>query len=221
MDIEIQQDLTPEDLERIRRSGIVGIDTETTGLQPRRDFLALVQLCDGEGNINVIRRRDWMNAHNFRAMLSDDAIEKVCHYAPFEGLFFLSHLQVSVKNFYCTRITSKLVRTYGANHDYDDMVFELLGIQIEEESVGLSDWYTTPELTQKQLAYAVKDAVYLIPMRNKLNEMLVEKGTLPSGSINFVELHRQCMAFIPTLVQLQLNGWDLGQDLTTSVFYYY
>jgi Ribonuclease D len=147
----IQQDLTNEDLERLRAAGLVAIDTETTGLQPRRDFLALVQICDPNGVVNVLRRRDWMNAHNLLAFLGDDSIEKVCHYAPFEAVFFLSHLRVAVQNFYCTRITSKLVRTYTNNHDYDYMVYELLGIKIEEESVGLSDWYTTKELTSAQL----------------------------------------------------------------------
>jgi ribonuclease D len=218
MPYDLQLDLTEEQLGRMRQGGAVGVDTETTGLNPLRDLLALVQVCDSDGNVAILRRRDWQNAEKLRELLTDRNVQKVFHYAPFDCGFFSRYMNLEVANVFCTMIASRFARTYTPEHGYDELVLELFGEKVVDPQ-GTTDWYTG-DISREQLEYAAKDVVWLIPLRDKLLQMMESKGILPSG-ISYLELNARAMEFIPTLVQLRLNGWDIGQNLTGSVFYYH
>lgn len=217
-DYRFQDDLTDDDLARLRRSGISGVDTETTGLQPRRDILSLVQIADGDGVVNLIRRQEWIGANNLRAFLADASILKVFHVAWFDIGFFLTHLGVETTNAYCTYVASKIARTYTDNHHYDRMIKEFFGEDVVEPQYS-TDWYTG-EYTEVQKQYAVKDVVYLIRVRAELERMMATKGTLPSG-VTYTEMNARLQAFLGTLAHAEVNGWSLGDQSRTAIFSFF
>lgn len=204
-----QPDLTAADLARLRAAGSVAIDNEMTGLNLNRDLLCLVQLCDPGGTVTFVRTREWAEATNLRALLLDESVLKVFHYALIDCSFLFKSVGVMPVNTYCTKIASKLVRTYTQSHGLASLITELFGVQLDKRQ-GTTDWWSGT-LTAEQLAYAANDAAYLLPIRQRLEEKLAERGTLPSG-ITYSELNAHCQALMPTLVQLNLGGWSLGES---------
>jgi ribonuclease D len=211
-----QPDLTADDLERLRRGGSVAVDNEMTGLNLNRDLLALVQLCDPNGHVTFVRTRDWHAATNLRALMLDAGVLKVFHYALMDCSFIVKHLGVMPVNMYCTKIASKLVRTYTSSHGLGSLVNELCGVQLNKTQ-QTTDWYSA-ELTRDQLEYAAGDVAWLLEIRQRLEAKLQARGTLPTG-LSYAELNAQCQAALPTMVQLFLNGWSVGADgEPTAVF---
>lgn len=177
----------------------VAIDSETLGLSLVRDPLCLVQMTDGEGDIHLVQlNRDTYDAPNLKAMLRDPGIEKLFHFARFDMAMFARDLGVVAAPAYCTKIASKLVRTYTDRHGLKDLTRELLGKDISKEQQS-SDWGAA-ELSDAQLAYAAMDVVYLHALRAKLDAMLAREDR--QG------LAAACFAFLPTRIALDLAGWE-------------
>jgi ribonuclease D len=177
----------------------VAVDTETLGLSLVRDKLCLVQLSDGEGDIHLVQLdRETYDAPNLKAVLSDPHIEKLLHFARFDVAMIQRDLKAAMAPVFCTKIASKLVRTYTDRHGLKDLVKELLGRDISKEQQS-SDW-GAPELNDAQLAYAAMDVVHLHALRAKLETMLAREGR--------TALAQACFDFLPTRVALDLAGWE-------------
>lgn len=215
LNLRLQEDLTIEDLKRIRASKIIAVDTELTGLNPNRDLLCLVQMCDQNGNLNFIKTKDWLKAKNLKTMLEDVSIKKVFHFALADCGFFLTKLGVETKNAFCTKIASKIARTYSPEHGLNTLVKEFLSKELDKSQTS-TDWMRD-DLSPKQLTYAANDVLWLLQIKSELENILERKGVLPTG-ISYVQLNEQCQAFIPSLVHLSVNGWDVGSEDRKSIF---
>jgi len=177
---------------------VVAVDTETMGLRPERDRLCLIQLSAGDGNCHLVRfRRDEYRAPNLVRLLSDPAIEKVFHFARFDLAILRRYLSVVCDPIYCTKIASKLARTYTDRHGLKDLCQELLGIDLSKQMQN-SDW-GAPELSEAQLSYAANDVLHLHRLRERLDAMLEREGRAALASA--------CFAFLPQRVELDLAGW--------------
>jgi ribonuclease D len=176
----------------------VAVDTETMGLVNQRDRLCLVQLSRGDGTADLVQiaagQRD---APNLVRLLRDTRIEKIFHFARFDMAILQKTFGIMPGPIYCTKIASKLARTYTDRHGLKDLVRELLGQEISKQQQS-SDW-GAPELTEAQLTYAASDVLHLHSIRQKLEIMLQREGRLG--------LAVECFAFLPTRVRLDLMGW--------------
>lgn len=178
---------------------VVAIDTETMGLNPRRDRLCLVQLSAGDGICHAVQfAAGEYAAPNLKRLLADPKIVKLFHYARFDVAVLRRYLGVTAAPVYCTKIASKLVRTYTDKHGLKDLVKELLSVDLSKEQQS-SDW-GAPELTEKQLAYAANDVAYLHRLRDVLDRMLAREQRS--------ELAQACFAFVPVRAALDLAGWS-------------
>ena len=182
---------------------VVAVDSETMGLRFRRDPLCVVQLSSGDGDAHVVRlNRPAYDCPNLKRVLADPNVLKLFHYGRFDIGMFQLHLGVDTRPVYCTKIASKLARTYTDRHGLKDVVRECAGVELSKAQQS-SDW-GSPVLTQAQLDYAASDVLYLHAVRNRLDEMLEREGR--------TELARQCFDFLPTRAALDLAGWD-EQDI--------
>lgn len=178
---------------------VVAIDSETLGLNPFRDRLCLVQLSSGDGTAHAVQfAPGQFAAPNLKRMLADPKVLKLFHYARFDMGMFRRYLEVMTAPVYCTKIASKLVRTYTDRHGLKDLVRELLGVDLSKEQQS-SDW-GAPELTEKQLAYAASDVAHLHRLKDVLDGMLEREGR--------TALARACFDFLPARVDLDLGGWS-------------
>jgi ribonuclease D len=214
---KLQEDLSPEDLDRLLACDTVAVDTELTGLNPNRDLLCLVQIADGGRNVNFLKTRNWDGCANLKRLLLEPSVIKIFHFALADCSFFLTNLGVSVQNAYCTKISSKIARTYSPEHSLSVLVKEFFRVELDKSQTS-TDWLRD-DLTPEQLKYAANDVLYLIHLKRELEAILDRKGSLPSG-LTYVELNARCQAFIPNLVQLSVNGWDFGREDRNSVFGY-
>jgi ribonuclease D len=177
----------------------IAIDTETMGLSLVRDPLCLLQLTDGEGDIHLVQfDRATYEAPNLKALLADPNVEKLFHFARFDLAMIQRDLKLVCSPVYCTKIASRLARTYTDRHGLKDLVRELLGREVSKEQQS-SDWGAA-ELTDPQLAYAAADVIHLHAAREKLDAMLAREGRK--------ELAIACFAFLPARAALDLAGWD-------------
>jgi ribonuclease D len=189
-----QNDL-PDDLQL---GPMVAIDCETMGLHPHRDRLCVVQLSDGDGNAHLVQiARGQTEAPNLCRMLTDPETLKLFHFGRFDIAALLNAFGVTTAPVYCTKIASRLVRTYTDRHGLAKLLQELLGIDISKQQQS-SDWGAA-ELTGAQLDYAASDVLYLHQLREKLNEMLIREGRM--------EMAQACFDFLPIRAQLDLAGW--------------
>jgi ribonuclease D len=176
----------------------VAVDTETLGLVPRRDKLCLVQLSSGDGNAHLVQLdRTSYDAANLKALFTDPAVTKIFHYARFDVAVIKHYLGVDTAPLYCTKIASKLTRTYTDRHGLKDLVKELLGIELNKQQQS-SDW-GAHVLSDPQKQYAAQDVIYLHELKSRLDQMLAREGR--------EEIARSCFAFIPTRAALDLAGW--------------
>jgi len=176
----------------------VAVDTETMGLNPHRDPLCLVQLSAGDGNAHLVQLdRSTYHAPNLRALMSNEKILKLFHFARFDVAMMQRYLGVVTTPVYCTKIASKLVRTYTDRHGLKDLARELVGIDMSKQQQS-SDW-GNETLTEAQLTYAASDVLYLHDMKKVLDEMLEREGR--------VEMAKACFAFLPVRAALDLAGW--------------
>ncbi|MBW8733867.1 MAG: ribonuclease D [Asticcacaulis sp.] len=178
---------------------VVAIDSETMGLHFRRDGLCVVQLSSGDGNAHVVRLdRQTYHCPNLKRLLTDTAVLKLFHYGRFDIGMFLLHLGVETTPVYCTKIASKLARTYTDRHGLKDLVRELVNVDLSKAQQS-SDW-GAGTLSQEQLTYAASDVLYLHACRDRLNAMLEREGRMT--------LAQGCFDFLPHRVKLDLAGWE-------------
>ena len=179
-------------------SPIVAIDTETMGLNPHRDRLCVVQLSFGDGHAELVQiARGQTEAPNLVKLLQDRSILKLFHFARFDLAALAHAFGVMPEPVYCTKIASRLARTYTDRHGLKDLVRELTGVEISKQQQS-SDW-GAPGLTDAQHAYAASDVLYLHQLKEKLDPMLAREGR--------TELAAACFEFLPTRARLDLAGW--------------
>ena len=178
---------------------VVAIDTETLGLKPHRDKLCLVQLSSGDGNAHLVQLdRTCYDAPRLKALLSDDKVVKLFHFARFDVAVLKAYLGVSVAPVYCTKIASKLVRTYTDRHGLKNLVAEMLGVEMSKVQQS-SDW-GAPILSDAQKQYAALDVIYLHELKTRLDQMLAREGR--------TQLAARCFEFLGTRAELDLAGWN-------------
>ncbi|WP_424972624.1 ribonuclease D [Dinoroseobacter sp. S76] len=178
---------------------VVAIDTETMGLVPQRDRLCVVQLSSGDGNAHVVKiAQGQTEAPNLCRMLADPAVTKLFHFARFDVAALEKAFGVTTTPIYCTKIASKLVRTYTDRHGLKALLHELLAVDVSKAQQS-SDW-GAPTLTEAQVEYAASDVLYLHRLREVLDGMLAREGR--------TELAQACFDFLPTRAQLDLGGWS-------------
>jgi len=177
---------------------IIAVDSETMGLDPHRDKLCLIQLSAGDGNAHLVQfDRTTYDAPNLKTMLSDPDIIKLFHFARFDVAVLSHYLGVTSTPLYCTKIASKLVRTYTDKHGLKDLCRELLGLDMSKQQQS-SDW-GADTLSEAQQAYAASDVLYLHQLKDRLDIMLVREGRS--------DLAARCFEFLPTRADLDLAGW--------------
>ena len=178
--------------------GSVAIDTETLGLIPRRDRLCVVQLSPGDGTADVVQiAKGQTSAPNLQALLADNSKEKLFHFGRFDVAALFYAFGVEVTPVYCTKIASKLTRTYTDRHGLKELARELLGVDLSKQQQS-SDW-AAETLSQAQLEYAASDVLYLHQLQEKLNARLEREER--------IEIARACFEFLPTRARLDLIGW--------------
>jgi ribonuclease D len=177
----------------------VAVDSEAMGLKFGRDDLTVVQLSAGDGDAHVVQlSRPGYDAPNLKRLLIDPAVTKIFHFGRFDVAMFVLHLGIVTTPVYCTKIASKLARTYTDRHGLKDVTRELLGIDISKAQQS-SDWGAV-ELSAEQQAYAASDVLNLHALRTKLDAMLVRE--------NRMTLAQACFDFLPTRAQLDIAGWE-------------
>jgi len=177
---------------------IVAVDSETMGLNPHRDALCVVQLSAGDGTAHVVQLdRATYACPNLKELLADPGTVKLFHFARFDVAVIRQYLGVACAPIYCTKIASRLVRTYTDRHGLKDLTRELLGLDLSKQQQS-SDW-GADALTAAQLAYAASDVLHLHALKAKLDTMLDREGR--------TDLAQACFDFVPTRVALDLAGW--------------
>lgn len=178
--------------------GDLAVDTEAMGLNNQRDRLCVVQLSDGKGDAHLVQIDPKnFSAPRLKALLEDNNRTKIFHFARFDVAILRHYLKADVRPIYCTKIASKLCRTYTDRHGFKDLCRELLTQDISKQQQS-SDW-GADELTPEQVNYAASDVLYLHDLRAKLNVMLAREGR--------AELAQECFNFLPTRAALDLEGW--------------
>ncbi|MEZ5922962.1 MAG: ribonuclease D [Hyphomicrobiaceae bacterium] len=202
MSVKLHQDDLPAG---VSFSGAVAIDTETLGLNPHRDRLCLVQLSAGDGNAHLVQiRRGQREAPRLKALLTDESVVKIFHFARFDLATLSHHLGVMPRPVYCTKIASKLVRTYTDRHGLKDLCRELLGVELSKEQQS-SDW-GAPTLSNEQLGYAASDVLHLHKLKTVLDRLLEREGR--------TGLAEACFRFLPARAELDLLGFVEPDILT-------
>jgi len=177
---------------------VVAVDTEAMGLDPNRDDLCVVQLSAGDGDAHVVQLdRATFDCPNLKALLADAGTVKLFHFARFDVGMISKYLGVTCAPVYCTKIASRLVRTYTDRHGLKDLARELLGVDMSKQQQS-SDW-GADDLSPAQLDYAASDVLYLHQMKDKLDMMLAREGR--------ADLAQACFDFLPTRAALDLAGW--------------
>ena len=177
---------------------LVAVDTETLGLNPNRDRLCLIQLSAGDGNAHLVQfEKDSYDAPNLKAILTDTNVTKIFHFGRFDLAVMLRYLDVICEPVFCTKIASRLSRTYTDRHGLKDLCRELLNVELSKQQQS-SDWGAA-ELTRAQHDYAASDVLYLHQLREKFLEMLDREGR--------TEIAEACFSFLPYRAALDLIGW--------------
>jgi ribonuclease D len=196
MKIRLHRGDLPADLSL---GSVIAVDTETMGLNPRRDRLCLVQLSSGDGNAELVQiPLGARSAPNLKRLLEDPQVLKIFHFARFDVAALKQGLDIDCRPVYCTKIASRLVRTFTDRHGLKDLCKDLLGIELSKQQQS-SDW-GAPELTPEQLRYAASDVLHLHALRIRLEDMLAREGR--------GELARACFDFLSTRAAHDLGGWD-------------
>ncbi len=184
--------------ENVEFSDLIALDGEMSGLNPQRDPLCLLQLYDGIGDCHLIHFKDKnYDSPNLKKILGGNATF-IIHYARHDMASIYHDLRIMLKNVYCTKIASKVARTYTQNHGYRDLCKEFLKIEISKKQQS-SDW-SNPNLTEEQINYAANDVMYLHEIKKSLDEILERQ--------NRGDLAKSCFSFLQTRVELDLRGWE-------------
>lgn len=187
------------DLKAIARDGCVAVDTETMGLNPHRDRLCLVQISAGDGNAHLVQlRQGEYDAPNLKRLMTDPEVIKLFHFARFDVAVMQKYLGIVCQPIYCTKIASKLVRTFTDRHGLKDLCRDLIGVELSKQQQS-SDWGAA-ELTVEQMKYAASDVLHLHDLKQKLDVMLAREGR--------THLAEACFRFLPARGELDLGGWE-------------
>jgi ribonuclease D len=178
---------------------LVAVDTEAMGLNPRRDNLCLVQLSGGDGNAHLVQLdRTSFSAPRLKSLMEAPDVTKIFHYARFDVAMLRQYLGADVGPLYCTKIASRLARTYTDKHGLKDIVKEMLGIDLSKQQQS-SDW-GSPILSDAQKQYAALDVIYLHEIKARFDQILLREGRM--------ELAKACFEFVPVRARLDLAGWN-------------
>ena len=188
------KDINDSCLNLFSKASRLAIDTEAMGLIHGRDRLCLVQICDPDDNVACIRIHiEQTSAPKLQSIMEEKSIEKIFHFARFDVAALASGLEIKVEPIFCTKIASRLARTYSPRHGLKEVVMELVGVELDKQAQS-SDWGRVEELTEKQLAYAANDVRYLLPARERLELMLRREKRW--------ELAKDCFKCIPVMAAL-------------------
>ncbi|NBE07443.1 ribonuclease D [Paragemmobacter ruber] len=183
---------------------VVAIDTETMGLDPRRDRLCVVQLSSGDGNAHLVQiARGQRSAPNLERLLTDPAVVKLFHFGRFDIAALKNAFGVTTAPVWCTKIASKLIRTFTDRHGLKYLLLELVGVDVSKQQ-QTSDWGAA-DLTEAQKEYAASDVLYLHRLKEELEARLIREGRM--------DLAQRCFDFLPTRAELDLLGWEEPNDL--------
>ena len=200
MKVKIHKNDLPNNLDLGK---VVAIDTETMGLDYKRDPLCLVQISAGNEEVHLIQiNRKNFKADNLKKILEDDTIKKIFQFARFDLAVLNYYLKAEINNVYCTKIASKIGRTYTDKHGLKDLCKELLNIELSKQMQS-SDW-GAEILTEQQINYAASDVLYLHKIKEELDKILIRE--------NRMELAEHCFKFLKHRVTLDLAGWN-NQDI--------
>ena len=201
MAIFLHQNDLPDGL---RLGPVVAIDTETMGLDPRRDRLCVVQLSDGNGDAHLVQiARGQTSAPNLERLLVDPATLKLFHFGRFDIAALKNAFGVTTAPVWCTKIASKLIRTFTDRHGLKYLLLELVGVDVSKQQ-QTSDW-GAEVLTEAQKEYAASDVLYLHALKDALQARLVREGRM--------ELAQRCFDFLPARAELDLLGWEEPNDI--------
>ncbi|MBI4083009.1 MAG: ribonuclease D [Candidatus Lambdaproteobacteria bacterium] len=215
-DYRLVPDIPADLLRTYLKQTEIAVDTEMQGLRIGRDQLCLVQLCDRQNNVCLIRVHPPEAPPNLTTLLTHPGVTKICHFALTDVAFIRLSLNVIVTPFCCTKVMSKLSRTYTEKHGLLHLAADLLGKELNKENQQ-TDW-STNELSPSQLQYAAGDVLHLLAIYDILRGKLERRGRMPTG-ITAVELNQRAQACLPALVELLLNGYgDRDQGWETSLF---
>ena len=190
------RDLSEALLKRYLEAEAIAVDTETMGLLPWRDRLCLVQLCDEAGYVSVVRiELGQTTASNLKRLMETPSIQKIFHFARFDLTTMRHHLDIQVEPIFCTKVASKLSRTYSSKHGLKELVREISGVELDKTQQS-SDWGNVMNLSEEQLRYAANDVRFLHEIRRSLTTMLKREGRW--------DLALDCFQCIPTFVSLDL-----------------
>lgn len=193
-------DLTIDRLETYLAGSTIAVDTETMGLLPQRDRLCLVQLCDEQNRVTVVRiLKGQTDAPNLKKLMEATQVTKIFHFARFDITTLKYHLDIAVNPIFCTKVASKLARTYAPRHGLKDLIKEVVGVELDKTAQS-SDWGNAANLSDEQLRYAANDVRYLIEARAKLIMMLEREERL--------SLAEQCFGCLPTFAELDIAQYN-------------
>ena len=213
---QIVEDLNDQQLIAYTSKKVIAVDTELHGLKMNRDNICLIQLGDDARNVTLIRPNLERPPKNLKILLEDPSVRKLFHFALTDVAFFATSIGIVVENFRCTKVMSKIVRTYTESHGLKILCEELLGIELSKQQQQ-TNW-ASPDLTQKQLEYAASDVYYLIEIYYQLEKMMTYRPPLPSGK-SIHEINEIAQKILPGLVQILINGYgDRDQGWETSLF---
>ena len=189
-----EQDLDETITNMFSTKTALAIDTEAMGLIHGRDRLCLIQICDDKDNVACIKiKQGQQTAQKLKALMENASIEKVFHFARFDVAALASNLNIKVNPIFCTKIASKLARTYSPRHGLKEVILELVGVELDKQAQS-SDWGRVEELSEKQLEYAANDVRFLLDARKQLEKMLIRE--------NRFEIAKQCFKCIPVICEL-------------------
>ncbi|MBS1256406.1 MAG: Ribonuclease D [Deltaproteobacteria bacterium] len=216
MSYALTSDIPDNLLESYLQESEIAVDTELHGLRLFRDEVCLVQICDDKKNVCLVKPEKKQTTPNLNRLLSNHDVTKVFHFAISDVAFIKTSLNIEVEPFRCTKVMSKLIRTYTQDHGLKDLALELLGHQLNKEQQQ-TNW-DSKNLTKKQLEYAANDVLYLINIYRKLLEMMENRPLLKSGT-TIKELNQKAQSILPGLVELLIHGYgDKDGGWESSLF---
>ena len=189
-----RKDLDEESTKRFGKKGALAIDSEAMGLIHGRDRLCLIQICDDEDNVACIKiDQGQKKAPKLQSLMENKSIEKVFHYARFDVAALASNLNIEVTPIFCTKIASKMGRTYSPRHGLKEVISELVGVELDKQAQS-SDWGLVEELSEKQLEYAANDVRFLLAAKTKLKNMLIREKRW--------DITKRCFECLPVICEL-------------------
>ena len=216
MTYNLSSDISDKMLETYLEESEIAIDTELHGLKLYRDEICLIQICDDKQNVSLVKPNPEKIPTNLKRLLTDQNVIKVFHFALSDVAFFKTSMDIDVSPFRCTKVMSKIIRTYTQGHGLKDLSLELLGHDLNKDQQQ-TNWAQN-KLSNKQLEYAANDVLELIEIYRKLNDMIDKREPLSTGT-TVCELNIKAQAVLPSLIDLLVHGYgDKNGGWESSLF---